>query len=516
MEPALRYAERKLIVMYVACPQSKPGWDFRYLLPILVALAGAGFPYHASAEAGAGPQVIARPGAGEVMGLAACVAEALQANDVLSAERLRMSELRGQMKQALSTGLPTLDLVGNWTRSRDPSFALDSTFGGSGDAFIPPEGTPDWFLDWVGGFGSIIPAADEISSQTFVRANLDLNWTVNPWKIRGAVGAAGLGIERQQFAIRSRENITTEQTISAYYGIIRAAERVDAARAQIADQTELLDILRMQHELGLATRLDTLQAAVSLANLRPQLSVAEAGLRNAGANLNAFMGRAPEVPLSILNQGEVETDPIDEAAALVLALDRPDLAAQSRFTDILRRNRQAQVADNRPYLTFGGAYGYVGTSTADLFDEGHDTWRTTVAVNWSFFDGLLTRGRVAESNAMIRRSEVEVSGNARRVQVEVLQLLANLEMARELLVAVELNLVRSEEALDETLLMLELGKINYLEVLVAESNRAQALGSVIDARFEVFSLTASVKRSLGWSPLVPLAEIPGLVPEVVQ
>jgi outer membrane protein TolC len=482
----------------------------------LLFVAWIAVPNAVVAGSEAGPVVAARPGADVVLNLSACVTEALTANEPLAAERLRMSELNGQMKQALSTGLPTLDVVGNWRRSRDPSFALDSTFGGSGDTFSPPAGSPDWFLEWMSGFGSLIPPAEDINSQTYVTTSLNVNWTVNPWKIRGAVGAASLGIDRQELSIRSVEYQTAEQTISAYYGIIQAAEKVAAVRAQLVDQTELLDILKMRHELGLVTRLDTLQAAVSLANLRPQLNVAEAGLRNAGAHLNALMGRAPEAPLSILNEGQVEMDPIDEQVALDLAVDRPDLVAQSRFTDILKRNRQAQVADNRPYLTFGGAYGYVGTNKDNLFDNGHESWNANVALNWSFFDGLLTRGRVAETNAQIRRTEVELSGNRRSVRVEVLQLLANLEMARELLAAVELNLVRSEEVLEETLLMLELGKINYLEVLVAESNRAQALGSVIDARYEVFNLTASLKRSLGWSPLAPLAAIPGLVPEVLQ
>lgn len=488
----------------------------RLAFACLVAGACAAGPVAGFADSGAEAVVEARPGSSAPLDLSSCVAEALQANEMLSAERLRMSELRGQMNQALSTGLPTLDLVGNWTRSRDPSFSLNSTFGGSGDSFAPPAGSPDWFLDWMSGFGSIIPAAEDITSQTFVNTSLNLNWTVNPWKIRGAIGAASLGIDRQELSIRAAEFQTAEQTIAAYFGIIRAAEKVAAVRSQLVDQTELLNILKMRHELGMVTRLDTLQAAVGLANLRPELKVAEAGLRNAGANLNALMGRAPEAPLSIVNEGRIERDAIDEQAALALAVDRPDLVAQSRFTEILKRNRQAQQADNRPYLTFGGAYGYVGTNTDNLFDNGHDTWRANVAVNWSFFDGLLTRGRVAETNAQIRRTEVELSGNRRRVQVEVLQLLANLHMARELLTAVELNLERSGEVLDETLLMLELGKINYLEVLVAESNRAQALGSVIDARYEVFNLTASLKRSLGWSPLVPLAAIPGLVPEVLQ
>lgn len=484
--------------------------------PCAIAVLLATAAVNASVLAADDPVIVARPGGVAALDLGECVAEAYAANEILAAEKLRMGELRGQMKQALAIGLPTLDAVGNWTRSRDPSFALDSTFGGSDSGFTAPDGSPDWFLQWMSGFGSLIPPPEDIPAQSFVRASLDLNWTINPWKIRGAVGAAGLGLDRQKLAIRSAEHTTAEQTISAYYAIVRAHEKIAATRAQIADQRELLDILKMQYDLGLATKLDTLQAAVSLANLRPQLTIAEAGLRNAGASLNAVMGRAPEAPLSILAGGVVETDPIDEEAAIELAVRRPDLEARDKFTDILRRNRQAQAADNRPYLTVGGGYGYVGTSTDNLFDTGHDTWRASVALNWALFDGLLTRGRVAETEARIRRAEVELSGTRRSVQVEVLQLLADLKMSRELLAATQLNLERSEEALDETLMLLELGQINYLEVLVAESNRAQAAAAVIDARFEVFSRTASFKRALGWSPLVSLAEIPGLIPEVVQ
>lgn len=491
--------------------------SFRAVYFLAAALCALAWPRPvAASETGDEPPVIvARSGAAAVLGLDDCVAAALEANHVLSAERLRMSELRGQMNQARATGLPTLDLSGSWTRSRDPSFALDSTFGGGGgDLFTVPDGTPDWFLDWASGFGSFIPAPQDIPAQSFLNARADVNWTLNPWKIRGALGAAHLGIDRQRLLIAETENRTVEQVIAAYYGIVQAAEKVGAVRAQIADQDELLATLRLQQELGLATRLDTLQASVGLANLRPQLTVAEAGLRNAGANLNAVMGRAPEAPLSVRNEGRVELDPIDEAAALQLAVERPDLLAQEHLTDILRRNEQAQAADNRPYLTIGGAYGYVGTQTDDLFDEGHDSWRASVALNWSPFDGLLTRGRVAETKAQIRRAEVELDGNRRTVQVEVLQLLANLEMARELLGAVRMNLERAEETLEETMMMLELGKASYLDVLVAESNRAQALGQVIDARYEVFTLTASLKRALGRSPRVALVEIPGLVAEV--
>jgi len=462
-----------------------------------------------------GPVIQARPGESAVLDIFVCVDEAMRTNDRLRAERLRADELQGQMKQALSTGLPTLDLIGDWSRGRDPSFALDSTFGGGdGGGMQPPADSPDWFQDWVQGFGSFIPAPQDIPAQTFLKGSLDLNWKINPIQIMGATGAARLGISQQALAVMAVEHTTAEGTVEAYYSIIRAAEKIQAVEAQLANQTELVDIMKMRYELGMATRLDTLQAAVTLANIRPQLSIAQANLRNEGSRLNAIMGRRPETPLKVANEQVVEDDPLNEGRALELAQIRPEIEATALFIDILHKNRQAQVADYRPYLTMYGSYGYVGKTFDSVFDEGHDSWRASVALNIPIFDGLLTQGRVAETDGRIRRSEAELTGRRREVQVEVMEILANLRMARQVLEAVILNQERSEEVLDESLLMLQMGKINYLDVLVSEANRAEARSNVIDARYEVLALTSSLKRAIGFSPLVPLKSIPGLVAEV--
>jgi len=302
--------------------------------------------------------------------------------------------------------------------------------------------------------------------------------------------------------------------MSAYFAIIRAAENIQAVEAQLANQTEFLNIMTMRYELGLATRLDTLQAAVTLANVKPRLLIARANLANEGARLNALMGRRPETPLKIANFQEVETAPIVDATALEMAQQRPDLMATQLYVDILGSNRKALKSDLYPYLTVSGGYGYVGKNTDTLFDDGHESWRAQVAVNVPVFDGMLTRGQVKEASAQILRTEAQLIGARRDVQVEVLELMANLRMAREVLDAALLNLEQSEEVLDESLLMLQLGKINYVDVLVSEANRVDARSNVIDAKYEVLVLTAALKRAVGRSPLTPLTDIPGLVAEV--
>lgn len=454
--------------------------------------------------------VVAVPGEGSVMDLDACLQAALQANDLVVAERWGRRELDGQMKQALSTGLPTLDLVGDWSRSRDPSFALDSTFGGGG-SFGSVPGADPWFNDWLAGFGSLIPPPQEIAAQSYWRANLNLNWTLNPVKVLGAVGAARLGLDRQELAVLAVEQQIGEQVVAAYQQVVSAADRIDAMQAHLANQDEILSVVRLRYSLGLATQLDTLQAAVGRANTIPDLSRAQANLRTAGARLNALLGREAGAPLRVLPQSELEAGAINVEAALSLAHGRPDLAANGMMIDIQRRGKQATKADNLPYLTVFGSYGYVGRTTDSLFDDGHDTWRAAVALNVPVFDGLLTRGLVREADGRIRRSEAELASQRRGVDVEVLDVIARLDSARQALAAVTVNLQRAEEAREQSVLQLQLGKASYVDVLVAEANRSDAQAAVIDARYEVLALTASLKRAIGRSPAERLADIPDLL-----
>jgi outer membrane protein TolC len=164
-----------------------------------------------------------------------------------------------------------------------------------------------------------------------------------------------------------------------------------------------------------------------------------------------------------------------------------------------------------PYLTLFGSYGWVGTDIGSQWDDGHDAWSVGGAVNVPLFNGLFTKGQVDETKASIRRTEYELSGLRRQAQVQVLQVINNLETARRNLDAARLNLERAEEALAESLLMFRLGKANYLTVLNADADHLTARRTLIEARYQVLTLTANLKRAVGHSPATPLTSIPGLV-----
>ena len=455
-----------------------------------------------------GSVIVARPGEAAPLALTECVQRALAANDAVRAERLRRRELDGQMRQALSSGLPTLDASTVWSRGRDPSFALDETFGGGGGG--NDGGGAPTFLDTLFANFDFIPAPGDIPAQTYWRTSLDLNWTVNPVRVMAVVGAAGEAIRSQELAITGAVHRAEEDVVTAYHGIVLAAEQVAAAQARLANQSEFLAIMRLSHDLELVTALDTLQAAVAVANLEPQLRLAQRGLRTAGAGLNITMGLDPQAPVAIYREQTIELDPLVHETALSLAEKRTELQQLDAMVQLLGQNRRAQSADLWPFLVLGGSYGLVGKTVSGLNDPGHNFWNASVVLSVPLFDGLLTRGQIQQTEAAILRTRTERDGALRQVRLEVLDLLDGLGVARDNLRAAELNMTRADELLETSTLMLKHGQADYLTVLGSEAERAQARTNLIQARYDVLTTTASLKRAIGVSPMLSLTAVPGL------
>jgi len=436
-----------------------------------------------------------------------CIEEALESNATLAAERLGLGELEGQMTQALATGLPSLSMNGTWTRGRDPSFALDESFSFGGD--YPPADTSGSGSPFDSLFGGIdfFPAPEDIPAQTFWRTGLHSHWEIRPGLILNAVGAADLGLKRQLQMVKDTEHRTIEAVMAAYYGVIMTGEQLDAVDAELAAMREFLEVTRRRFSLGLSTSLDTLRAAVSLANLEPRRRSAAQNLRDAGAQLNGLLGRPERSPLTVFRDIRIETVKLDPEAAAGRTGERPDIRQLELLRDILKKNRGAISANRHPYLSADASYGYVTGDIRDMFDTGHDYWSVSVTLGIPIFDGLLTRGRVREAVASIARMERQIEEARRQARIEIHSLLGDLDAAWANFEAAGMNVEAAENALSLMTMSYELGKTDYLSVLNMQAERFQAETNLIMARNEVLTLTASLKRALGLAPSLPLEDV---------
>lgn len=458
----------------------------------------------AVAETQAAETVVAIPGTSQTADLFTCIQEALELNAELQSVRSGREELAGQMIQARAIGLPSLDLSGTWTRGRDPSFALDKTFAAMGTDDTTGEGSS---TDSLFGGLSFLPAPEDIPAQTFWRASLNAHWEIQPGLIYNAITAAGLGIKRQELIITDAEQRTIEEVMRAYHAVVLAGGHLAALDADLSAKREFLDATRHRLRLGLSTPLDTLRAAVAHANLLPQRRGAVQRLRDEAANLNVLMGRPPRSPLAVETEMPLELDPIDPDLTAASIARRPDIQQLDTHEQILRKNRGAIKSEHRPSLSADAAYGYVTSRFEDLTDTGHDFWNASLTLTVPLFDGMRTKGRVQEAEASIRRTRHQREEALRRARQEVLSIRGDLQAARQNYAAAALNLAAAEDALEQIGLRYELGKADYLSVLNIQADRFIARCNLIQARNEVLTLTATLKRALGFAPTISLCEI---------
>jgi outer membrane protein TolC len=431
-----------------------------------------------------GEPIVAIAGSAEPVELDAAVGLALAANAQVLAEREGLAAFQAQVLQARATAFPRFDLQSGFSRGRDPSFALDSSFS---DA-LP--------------FGP-----EDIPAQTFWRSSLDGSWELRLTRIGYALRAAHAALRQQRQLVLDTEQRTTEAVVRAYHAIAREQEELRALQAELTARQEFLRISRRRFLLELDAPLDTLRAAVGVANLLPTIRLQERALRAAGEDLNILMGRDANAPLSVRAETEVEWLELDAPTVLASAGERPDLLRAAEETAFLRGRRNVVSADNHPYLSIEGSYGYVGRQADAMFESGHDAWQASVTLNWQLWDGFATKGRKRDAEAAVRRNEHLESELWQRARAEILGALDDLAAARANLRAATLSLSMADDAHRLTLRRYELGKSSYLEVLDAQSERFRAHGNLVEARYEVQSTTATLKRAVGRSPLSPLADV---------
>ncbi|MEZ5063315.1 MAG: TolC family protein [bacterium] len=458
-------------------------------LAIALAIVGADATKAAMADPVIG---IPDPAGSEVPALTLdeCVASALTGNTELEQERLRRREVAGQKWQAVSSALPSVDVSGIMSSSRDPSFLLGETFS----AFE---------ADTAAAAAGAFPTPSTLTSETLYRAQVGGDWELNPFRILNAMGGVTVREDQLRYDLDAATHRIVERTMAAYYEVAASRDQLDAVETELAARAEFLDIARRRFSLGLATELDTLQAAVSHANLVPERRRAAKDLHNAASRLNILMGRDASTPIAVDPAMQLELEPIDGAALLQRVEGRPDLRSTEKQIEFLHKQRGVEAAAQRPSLQLGGAYGYVARDLETLGD--YDYWNATLTLVLPVFDGFFTHGRVREVEGTIARTEQALTEQTRQARLEASTALEELLTAREILAAADLNVAAADRALDQITARFDVGKAEYLRLLNAQSDRMNARSQAIRARYDVLVQTAALKRSLGLDPRTRLS-----------
>lgn len=413
------------------------------------------------------------------LALAECLDIALQQNASVLRSKSDLEANHGIVVQTRAIALPKLQSTGNY-QYNDQIEQLPPAFGGTGVKSFQKEHS------WNAGIKLV---------QSIYEGG----------RIKAALKTARLTKEQ---ALLQHETVlldTLLQVRVAYFGILLAEQQITVQDASVKLlQKELEDTTR-RYSAGTVPRFNVLRAEVEVANAKPKLIHARNAYRISKNNLAMLLGyRVPatvweDVPLQLTGKLEAEPYDIQLPVALAQALEkRPELSVLRKIELLRREAIKTAKSGYLPSVQLFAGYGWRNsTFPVDYLKDDIAGWNTGAQVTWNWFDGNLTKGKVLEAEALLKRSAVDLDDKTREIELDVRTAYSGFINAKEVLESQKKVQEQAEEALRLAIARDEAGTGTQLDVLNAQTALTQARTTQIQALHDYAVARARLERAIG-------------------
>ncbi|WP_024303022.1 efflux transporter outer membrane subunit [Pseudogulbenkiania sp. MAI-1] len=334
------------------------------------------------------------------------------------------------------------------------------------------------------------------------KANLGASWEIDVFGgLRRGREAARAEYEASEAGAVAKRLAVAAQTADVYVTIRGLQARIAIARQQVETRRQLLAMVRLQYQKGIAAELQMNQAVGSLTQAEAQIPVLEAGLDSAMNALDVLLGvqpgtyraeLAPVAPVPVA-PGLAETGTPAE-----MIRRRPDLIAAERRLAAATARIGVAVSEYYPKFSLAALLGSAtAIASGNLFTAAASQAQGVLGLRWRLFDF----GRVDAQIAAARGQEAEALAAWR---LAVLRAAEDVENAFSALVKREAQvgiLTRGESSLararENSLAAYQGGVVSLIEVLDADSNLLQARDAKAQAQTEAARAAIASFRALG-------------------
>jgi len=402
-----------------------------------------------------------------VLTLSDALSIAAEKNRDVAKARAYQSWVRGKYVEERAGALPSVAATGSVGRS------WDGTYAALTDGLFP-------------------------SGQTVKAAGVSLTQTLFAWgKVGAAVRAAKDGIASAEDQLEHYRQAAARDVTEAFYDVLLARRLEAIARETLENRERQLGEAEKRHELGTATDYDVLAARVALENQRPEV------LRTARAVLVALdrlrlvlAEESGDIDVEGTLEAQVSELPSFEEAVATALEKRPDLSSLARNTAIYRQLVRIRNADDKPRVDLRGNAGWQWFDAGVVSASGK-VWGAGLYLTFPFFDGLATRGRVAQARSDLTRAELDLAQARDGIHVEVRTALDRARVAAEIVTALSGNVAQARRLLEMSETGRELGVKTRLEVDDALLNARAAEANLARAKRDYLVALADLRYAEG-------------------
>jgi outer membrane protein TolC len=346
-----------------------------------------------------------------------------------------------------------------------------------------------FFTGTFGGSATVTDPMDFYNARAFLTQNVFSLSLIQKWRAaKTGVEVAGLDAE-----VTKRDTMATVGLI--YLETLRAKAAVEARRADVLLNEELLRLATERKAAGMATRLDVTRSKVQLENERQRLLAAEIAEGRATLNLIRVMGISFDVQVVLTD--ELTMVPVPEQTmkeALQLAQDnRTELKAQKRRERLASLSLSSVKSERIPSMQATGEVGMIGNQIPDMLT----TDGVAVLMTVPIFDGGQREGRISERRSIVRQEAINTQDIQYQVTLEVRDALLTLNAAKQQVAVAEESLKLSLTELELARERFAVGVATNIEVTNAQTSVAQARDNLIQGLFNFNASRISLARAQG-------------------
>lgn len=402
----------------------------------------------------------------------------------VAAANLRLA--RAQLSEARGGLLPTTDLSASYSRRRLGT-----------DQLVPPTG------------GAAAASKPEHSDFDFYQAGFDASYEVDVFgRVSRSIAAARADAQATQATLEGIKISIAAQVAQSYADACGAAMQADVARETASLAADTRDLTQHLLEAGRGTQRDVDQANVLVEQAKAQVPGFEGERRAQLYALAALTGRPPaeiDVEASACRiVPKLKTQiPIGDGAALLAR--RPDVRAAERKLAADTARIGVATASLFPSVTLAGSASLGAPKISNVGSAASFAYSFGPLISWTFPNFTVARARIRQARAGSDASLAEFQGTILTALRETEQALARYSAALEQNAALARATASAESAADQTKQRFDSGRDNFLDLLVAEQNRAAARQALAQSDTNVANLQVSLFKALGggWESAPP-------------
>lgn len=402
------------------------------------------------------------------------VDEALAHNPDVAVAAARVAQARAGLRFANSARLPSVDVQGNATRSKDSAFVNTVPGLNLNRTIYTVEGAVGYELDL---WGRYLRASESAQAQLL----------------------------NTEFGRESTKLSLTGEVARGYFSLIAAAEQLARGRDTLATREESLRIEKLRFDAGESDEFTFKRAEADAAATRKSVHQLELDLTQSTNALGILLGRSPKdlVDRAIAAQ-RTELPPavmLPPALPSTVLERRPDIGAAEAALNSSAADIGVARAEMFPSISLTGAFGSISPELSDLFTKPAEAWSAAGNILQPVFQGGRLRANVARAEAVREQRKAEYAKTVQGAFRDVLDALQGQTLIAGVSEANAQQVAALARATELAELRYDQGDIAYLELLDVRRGLFQAQIDMVaaqrDALLNAVDLALAVGGGLG-------------------